>query len=331
MRFSDSLLLALLYASSVSTVPTRRQTGQTSLPPAVISTAGGNIPNAPPPPTPSNATLNDFQIAEFLENMESAFFQAGVKNLTAWGMDGYPANTLDVVSRVAAQEQVHVATFDNLLRHFNTTTIPPCRYAFPVSNTAEFLQLAQVITTVGIGAVIDLAASVADTDPALLQNIASTVTVEARHDSFFRQALSLVPNPAPQDTRISPLWALNLALPFVVPKSCPLSPSARLFPAMGVLGRMTGTTKTITFTTAVNVTESMYIGWVNQANVPVYTNVTITAGVPAGIFTTTVPPGMGGMAFAALTGQMAAQDVGALTVATVAGPAIVQDVGEYGG
>ena len=60
------------------------------------------MPNAPPPPTLSNITLNDFQVAEYLENMESAFFQAGVKNLTLWGVDGYPANTLDVVTRVAA-------------------------------------------------------------------------------------------------------------------------------------------------------------------------------------------------------------------------------------
>ena len=57
---------------------------------------------------------------------------------------------------------------------------------------------------------------------------------------------------------------------------------------------------------------------------PVYTPVNITAGIPAGIFTTTVPPGLGGLAFAALTGQTAAQDVGGLTVATLAGPALVE-------
>lgn len=87
---------------------------------------------------------------------------------------------------------------------------------------------------------------------------------------------------------------------------------------------MTATTEIVTFVTAANVTKNMYIGWVNQANLPVYTNVTIAAGIPAGTFTTTVPPGLGGMAFAALTGQTAATDVGALTVATLAGPALVE-------
>ena len=189
-----------------------------------------------------------------------------------------------------------------------------------MTNTAEFIKLAQVITTVGIGAVIDLAASAATTDPVLLQNIASTVTVEARHDAFFRQALSLTPNPAPQDTRISPEWALNLALPFVLPGSCPLSPAVRRFPSLEILGVMTPTTTMITFATTANVTQGMYVGWVNQANVPVYTSISVLAGMPQGVFNTTVPPGMGGMAFAALTGQTMALDVAALTVATLAGP-----------
>jgi len=151
--------------------------------------------------------------------------------------------------------------------------------------------------------VIDLAASVATTDPALLQNIASTVTVEARHD-----------------TRISPEWALNLALPFVVPGSCPLSPAVRRFPRLEILGVMTPTTTMITFATTANVTQGMYVGWVNQANVPAYTSISVLAGMPQGVFNTTVPPGMGGMAFAALTGQTMARDVAALTVATLAGP-----------
>ena len=102
MGFSVWVLLMLLHASSIFSSPTRRQAAQAPLSPAVISTAGGGLPNAPPPPTLSNYTLNGFQIAEFLENMESAFFQAGVKNLTQWGTQGYPVNTLDVVSRVAA-------------------------------------------------------------------------------------------------------------------------------------------------------------------------------------------------------------------------------------
>ena len=101
--FLGSLFVALICASSVSTAPTRRQGGgQMVLSSAITSAAGGDVPNAPPPPSLTSGTLSSFQVAEFLENLESAFFQAGVKNLTVWGTQGYPANTLDVVARVAA-------------------------------------------------------------------------------------------------------------------------------------------------------------------------------------------------------------------------------------
>ena len=66
--------------------------------------------------------------------------------------------------------------------------------------------------------------------------------------------------------------------------------------------------------------EPLFVAWVNQANVPVYVPVTIVDGS----ITTVIPPGMGGMAFAALTGQNQAVDVAGLTAATLAGPTPVQ-------
>ncbi|MCJ1294845.1 hypothetical protein MMC34_006404 [Xylographa carneopallida] len=170
----------------------------------VALTAGGGVPNTPFPSTLSKSTLNDIQVANFLENLESAFFHAAVTNLTGWGTTGFPDDTLDLIRRVAAQEQVHVATFEAILSHFDTPVIPPCQYQFPVTDTASFLKLAQIITSVGIGAVINLAATTSITDPVVIQNLASTVTNEARQDAFFRQAaLGLVPNPTPLDTQIS--------------------------------------------------------------------------------------------------------------------------------
>ena len=59
---------------------------------------------------------------------------------------------------------------------------------------------------------------------------------------------------------------------------------------------------------------------VNQANEPVYRNITVSAES----ITTSIPPGIGGLAFAVLTDQNSALDVECLTAATVAGPAVVQ-------
>ena len=66
--------------------------------------------------------------------------------------------------------------------------------------------------------------------------------------------------------------------------------------------------------------KSYYIGWVNQANVVNYTPATISNGNVA----TTIPDGLAGLAFAALTAQNTALDVNTLTGVTVAGPAPVQ-------
>lgn len=66
---------------------------------------------------------------------------------------------------------------------------------------------------------------------------------------------------------------------------------------------------------------NLFIGWVNENNVPVYTPAEV---LDAGrIIRTAVPSGINGMAFAALTGQNTAESVGDLTTATIAGPVAV--------
>lgn len=163
-----------------------------------------------------------------------------------------------------------------------------------------------------------------------MQGPASILAVEARHDAFFREkALRLVPNPAPFDTRISAVYALNLANPFIVPGSCKATPKFPLITPLtaDVKGKKTGTEVPITFSfDSAKVSQSagsapLYIGWVNQANVVNY-----TPAKPAGNgkVETTIPDGLAGLAFAALTSQNKAADVNALTKETLAGPAPVQ-------
>jgi hypothetical protein len=78
---------------------------------------------------------------------------------------------------------------------------------------------------------------------------------------------------------------------------------------------------TITFTVDAKVVKGtrLFIGWVNQANAPVYT----TAVVVNGNGIASVPSGLQGTAFVALTNQNTAATVDTLTTATLAGPAAV--------
>lgn len=319
-------LLPLFLSASALVVP-RDQSQQT------ITNAGGAPPNGPPPSHISPSAISSFGAVNFLENLESAFFASGLSNLThEWYSHKYD-RAIEIVTKVQAQELIHVQTAENILTHFNGKTFRPCSYTFPVSTAEEFFALANVITSVGIGAVIHLAGSLALTDPSLVTGPASILAVEARHDAFFRGAgkVSRVPNPAPFDTGISGIYALNLALPFVVPGSCPDGmPDFPVIPALKQTSGsepLTGSSGPIDFEFDPSQVKNFdskttyYIGWVNQANVVQYTPATVSAD---GKVKSTIPDGMAGLAFAALTGQNTATDVDDLTAKTVAGPAPVQ-------
>jgi hypothetical protein len=89
-------------------------------------------------------------------------------------------------------------------------------------STDQFLVLGDIITCVGISAIIGLADRVLGTDSLIIKSVSSIVTVEARYDAFFRHADDKVPNPTSHGTVISSIRAYNLALPFVVRGSCPV-------------------------------------------------------------------------------------------------------------
>ena len=326
-----TLTLSLFLSSTTNALVLPRQQSQQT-----ITNAGGAPPNGSPPSNISSSAIADFQGVNFLENLESAFFAAGLANLTS-NSEWYHPNdhehdlAIQIVTKVQAQELIHVQTAENILVHFKNKTFTPCEYIFPVTTAEEFFALANVITSVGIGAVINVASSLALTDPTLVPGPASILAIEARHDAFFRAAahVSAIPNPAPFDTRISAAYALNLAMPFIVPGSCKGGmPNFPIIPALkqtSGASPLTGSSGPIDFSfdaTQVKTDGSAtyYIGWVNQANVVNYTPATVSNGNIA----STIPDGLAGLAFAALTNQNSALDVNTLTGVTLAGPAPVQ-------
>lgn len=327
MHSTTIAALTLLAASSSALVLPRQQ------PPQVIANAGGAPPSVPPPDKISDGAVADFQGINFLENLESAFFEAGLQNLTnLWNHDKSLDLAIEIVTKVQAQELIHVQTAENILNHFGKKTYTPCKYVFPVSNAEEFFALSNIITSAGIAAVINVVSGLAETDPGLVPGPASVLAVEARHDAFFRAAsgVSDIPNPAPFDTRILPAYALNLASAFIVPNSCTGGmPTFPIIPPLKaeVSSKLTGSSRPIEFTFEMNaaskdkLSKLLYIGWVNQANVVVYTTATVAGD---GMVKSTIPDGLAGLAFAALTNQSTATDVNSLTTATLAGPAPVQ-------
>lgn len=310
-------------------------TAPASLSQSVISNAGGNIPNAPDPKNISSNAIAGFTIANFVENVEASFFAQAVANMSSNSdYNNLKVNGVslsDVVTKVAAQETVHVATIETLLTANGAKTVPPCKYLFPVSSMDDFLVQANIITSASIGAVNALSALIATTDPDLVTSTTTIITVEARHDAFFRVAASEVPNPAPFDTPLSPTFAYNLILSFVQPDSCPQLPDLPVLPQLTVASQSPPTTLgapaimptsvTFAFDSKLEVDSGkLFVGWLNQADTPMYTKLTLTS---AGMGTASVPGGLNGVAFAAVTNQSEAMTVDELTAATVAGPVAI--------
>jgi hypothetical protein len=355
INFKPSLVIAVTmhYTSAllyVSSIAVGSLVAAAPLCSNVTDTAGGGLPNFAKPTMISASAVKDLQLALFLENLETTYFLTGVGNITKWGVRGYRNDTVGIVSKIAAvsptssipdyvnltslqQEEVHIATLADLLEAYDAPLIPPCNYSFPVNSTREFFELADIITSVGIGATIGLADRLAVTDPELINVISSILTVESRHDAFFRHINGKVPNPAPFDTGISDIWAYNLALSFIVPGSCPIEVPVPILPALNVSDpSWSGSSYTSTNAATLQFTwdplqatfvaeadKQLLVGWVNQLNVPVYTALNITA---KGTGTAAVPPGMNGAVFAAVTTQQP-DNVDDLALATLAGPVVL--------
>lgn len=92
----SSFALASLLSTGLSG-PVPPQPGQD-----VIKLAGGGNPNGPLPPSFTKKAYELLQIALYLENLESDFFNSGAENITRWGSKGFPKNTQDIFRHVGA-------------------------------------------------------------------------------------------------------------------------------------------------------------------------------------------------------------------------------------
>lgn len=261
------------------------------------------------------------QLAHYLENLEFNLYTGGYENYTDadYTNAGFPAGFRDNVGLIAQQEATHRDTLASVLTAGGQTPLPACTYMFPYNSPGSFVALANMITTVGIGAYLGGAALLMD-DATLLTEAASILTNEARHDAYLRAGAKGSPFPTPFDTTLPGLWAYNLAHQFVV--SCPQelpNPPFVLLPKLSLtapenssapppanalqMPLANGTSLSFawdptTFFVSVDPNAPLYIAFINQNNPPVFEKITMT-GTGAG--TVALPDGLGNAVFAVLT------------------------------
>ena len=187
--------------------------------------------------------------------------------------------------------------------------VPPCTYTFPYSDPVSFVDLANMITSVGIGAYLGGAALITD-DPNLEVASGSILTVEARHDAYLRAGVGGSPFPTSFDTALTAVFAYNLAQMFIVecPMQLPLillpkltlaapAPSPHLTPVPAGT-ELTFTFNPSTFFVEVDPNNPLYIAFINQV-----TNATFaeTTSCGTGCVNVDLPAGLGSAVFAVLT------------------------------
>ena len=206
------------------------------------------------------------------------------------------------------------------------------QYKFPFTDPVSFVDLANMITSVGIGAYLGGAAQLVD-NPMLEVASGTILTVEARHDAYLRAGVGGSPFPTAFDTALTSIFAYNLAQMFIV--ECPMQLPITLLPKLTLAAPApsphltpvaAGTELTFnfdpsTFFVALDPNAPLYIAFINQV-----TNTTFVEATKQGTnsVTTAVPAGLGNVAFAVLTTFSGGLNEDQITqYGTLAGPAEV--------
>ncbi|KAF6231513.1 hypothetical protein HO173_010265 [Letharia columbiana] len=329
MKAATALLLPFAYAAPAFPPPAELIQGVVNSNISLI--AGGTLPNN----TAAVATgiaVTGLQLLASLENIEAFFYSDAIQNLTSGVYttgDLLLNDTIEIIEKIAAQEEVHVATVGAVLRLNSAPVVPPCKYTFPATNFDEFLGVANLITSTNFGSVIGLQQQLGGSAPALSPATTAILGVETRHDAFLRILHGVVPNPAPFDTAIPIAWAYNIGLQYTVPGSCPVEVPLPTYPQLSFDPAEPPSFASASYPSTISFAwddqqawvqretgKQLYAAWINQYNLPVYTPVTVT-GAGSGI--TPVPKDMQAVAFVALT-TLQPLDFTDLQDATLVGP-----------
>lgn len=94
------------------------------------------------------------QLAEYLEHLEFALYTGGCDNFTdaQYTAEGFPSGFRENVCVIAQQEAAHATAIAMILEANGVSPVPSCTYSFPYTDPTSFVDLANMITSVGIGA-----------------------------------------------------------------------------------------------------------------------------------------------------------------------------------
>ncbi|KAK1990783.1 late sexual development protein [Colletotrichum falcatum] len=222
---------AALLAGLSAAAPLERRSYSALLPTSpedikkVEQEARGSLPNGAPPPKLEKSSLTAFQLIQFNEQFEVAFFSSMLENVTK-GENGWDSPDKDKIVEtlkvVVAQEKLHALDAKGVLDHFKAFSPPPCQYQFPTDSLKDAVALAETFTSVVLGTLQDanqLLAKNGDDGP--VRAVSAVIGQEGEQNGYYRSYLSRPPSSQPfLTTSIAP-FAYSALQAFVVKDSCP--------------------------------------------------------------------------------------------------------------
>ncbi|KAJ0344478.1 hypothetical protein COL154_007874 [Colletotrichum chrysophilum] len=239
---------AMLLAGFSAAAPLERRAFSAELPTSpeqirvVEQEARGSLPNSAPPPKLEPSSLTAFQLIQFNEQFEVAFFSSMLENVTQGG-PGWETTEkdklMDALKVVVAQEKLHALDAKGVLDHFKAFSPAPCQYQFPTNSLKEAVALAETFTSVVLGTLQDatqLLAKNGDSGP--VRAVTSVIGQEGEQNGFYRSILARAPSSQPfLTTSIAP-FAFSALQSFVVKDSCPFKMSSIEIPTFAPLNVM---------------------------------------------------------------------------------------------
>jgi hypothetical protein len=216
----------------------------------------------------------------------------------------------------------------SLLYRSGGQDVPSCQYLLP-SNATQLGWLMGALKSINLGVLMSMAESLPPTDFKAAIVLSSIASVDAKHVALLQAYMQSNASKQAFDTPASETWAYNFALEHVQPGSCSLELPLPILPKLTMNYKTAGyvqpgTNVTVEWDTAARSAASrsgnpLFVGWVNQVNLPIFTSLT---KLSEGSGSTTVPLGLSGTTFVVLTAQKLTT-IGDLTEATLAGPIVI--------
>ncbi|KAL1890293.1 hypothetical protein Sste5346_008295 [Sporothrix stenoceras] len=247
-----NLLSATVFASGALAYPAASQLPADGFPSPsadqlkdINTKADGTLSTAPPPPALNASSIPIFQLIDFNENFEVAFFNSLIYNITN-DVSGFQvpfgsekASILNVLNTVLAQEELHAINAANVISHFGGTVPAPCTYKFPTTDLIGAIGLAETFTSLVLGTLQDASQGLSTNgDHGPVRAVASVIGQEGEQNGFFRSLLNTKPSEKPFLTTSVAAFAFSALQDFVV--SCPFDIASTIpipiFPTLAVTG-----------------------------------------------------------------------------------------------